>query len=196
MELSSESQNRRALLSSLEANRITEDTVEGRGCLLNTLLRSSNVTRLLTGHTDTVMSVAFRPVGKILASGSGDKIIKPWDVETGKEIRTIEGDREAISSVTFSSDGKVLAGGSYDVHIRLWNVDNGTVSTLPGDASSVFSVSLSPDGKIVAAGSVYGITLWNRETLKKINTLIGPMGGAWPSVPPAKSWPPATSAAA
>jgi hypothetical protein len=180
----------RALLSSLEANRITDDTVEGRGSLLNTLLRSPNVTRLLTGHTDTVMSVAFRPVGKILASGSGDKTIKLWDVETGKEIRTLEGGGEAISSVSFSPSGKTLACGSYDSHIRLWNVDNGTVSTLPGDASSVYSVSLSPDEKIVAAGSMYGITLWNRETFKKSRpSPASPMGGAWLSVPMARPWP-------
>lgn len=45
-----------------------------------------------TGHSDDVMSIAFSPDGKILASGSSDGTIKLWDVATGKEIRTLKTD--------------------------------------------------------------------------------------------------------
>ena len=36
-------------------------------------------------------SVAFSPDGQYALSGSDDKTIKLWDVETGGEVRTLSG---------------------------------------------------------------------------------------------------------
>jgi len=57
-----------------------------------------------------------------LVSGSDDKTIKLWNVETGKEIRTLKGHDELVISVNFSPDGKTLVSGSYDKTIKLWNL--------------------------------------------------------------------------
>ena len=61
--------------------------------------------------------------GKTLASGSGDKTIKLWDVATGTEIRTLTGHTGGVNSVAFSPDGKILASGSADGTILLWDVE-------------------------------------------------------------------------
>src|SRR4051812_39909795 len=44
-----------------------------------------------TGHTSLVNTVAFSPDGKILASGGGDNAVRLWDVETGREIKSLVG---------------------------------------------------------------------------------------------------------
>jgi len=47
--------------------------------------------RILPGHNkkETADVLAFRPDGKVLASGGSDGIIKLWDVETGKELAAL-----------------------------------------------------------------------------------------------------------
>ena len=42
--------------------------------------------RTLTGHTDSVVSVAFSHDGKRVVSGSNDNLVKIWDTETGAEV--------------------------------------------------------------------------------------------------------------
>src|SRR5439155_1091270 len=83
----------------------------------------------LTGHADSVMSVAYSPDGETLASGARDGTIKLWDVKAGKERATMgdrepEGDRGVPFSVAYSRDGQTLAAASYE-DIKLWDVKTG-----------------------------------------------------------------------
>ena len=54
------------------------------------------------GHTGGVNSVCFSPDGRYILSGSSDNLIKLWDVETGKEVRTFKGHILWANSVSFS----------------------------------------------------------------------------------------------
>ncbi|WP_414624789.1 AAA-like domain-containing protein, partial [Calothrix sp. CCY 0018] len=127
----------------------------------------------LTGYQDTVLSVAFSPDGKTLASGNGDKTIKLWNISSGKIISTLNGHQDTVLSVAFSPDGKTLATGSVDKTIKLWNISSGKIiSTLDGHQDTVLSVAFSPDGKTLASGSHDNtIKLWNISSGKIISTL-------------------------
>ena len=50
----------------------------------------------LKGHTDKVVSVAFSPDGKRLASASWDGTVKVWDAATGQEMLTLKGHTGAV----------------------------------------------------------------------------------------------------
>ena len=109
----------------------------------------------LKGHSDNVNYVAFSPDGQILASGSGDKTIKLWQVSTGKEIHTLNGHSAWVNFVAFSPDRQILASGSDDKTIKLWQVSTGKeIRTLNGHSKSVTSVVFSPDRQILARAPV------------------------------------------
>ncbi len=116
----------------------------------------------LTGHTNSVESVAFSPDGRLLASASYGEI-KLWEVATGREVLTLRGHTDWVRSVAFSPDGRLLASGSYK-EIKLWEVATGReVRTLTGHTDDVNSVAFSPDGRLLASGSGYydrTIKLW------------------------------------
>ena len=96
----------------------------------------------------------FSPNGKLIASGSGDKTIKIWDVTNGQLLHTLDGHTYSVRSVCYSPNGNQIASGSEDLTIKIWNVTNGQLlHTLNGHTGSVNSVSYSPNGNQIASGS-------------------------------------------
>ena len=65
--------------------------------------------------------MAFSPNGKQVASGSKDKSVKLWNVETGTCDLTMTRHSDTVSSVAFSADGQWVMSRSHDKTIRLWD---------------------------------------------------------------------------
>lgn len=107
---------------------------------------------LLTGHTGSVLSVAFSPDSKILASGSWDTTIGLWDVETGRHKISFTQHKNGIWAVAFSPNGKTLASSSYG-SVRLWDVETGEHKAhLKAQTGRAKALAFSPDGRILANG--------------------------------------------
>src|SRR5262245_49045558 len=86
--------------------------------------------RALEGHTSSVMSLAFSPDGKSLATSSRDKTIRLWNVQSGRLDRALAEHTADVYAVRFSPRGDVLASGSGDATVRLWDRQSGKVLRL------------------------------------------------------------------
>ncbi|CAD8174775.1 unnamed protein product [Paramecium pentaurelia] len=123
---------------------------------------------ILKGHTQAVLSVCFSPDSSTLASCSGDKSIRLWDVKTGEQKSKLDGHTSTVYSVCFSPDGDTLASGSDDMSIRIWDAKTGKQKfKWDGHFSFVKSIFFSPDGTLLSSGSrEKAIRLWDVKTGK------------------------------
>ena len=64
--------------------------------------------------------MAISPDNKVLASGSSDKTIKLWHLETGELIATLAEHTNPVSAIAISHDGRLLASASWDNTIKVW----------------------------------------------------------------------------
>ena len=134
---------------------------------------------LQTGHTKAVESLAFGPDKSWLASGSFDNTIRIWDVETGRELRSLTGHSGVITSLVCSLDGKWLASGSNDKTLRLWNVDTGLeTKKFENVDGTVETVVFSPDGRLIASsGSAGSIIVRDIASGQETARLMGHTAG-------------------
>jgi len=125
-------------------------------------IQTRKLMRLIKGHSDNVLSLAFTVDGQILASGSADNTIILWQPGTGNIIRTLEGHSGGVYSVAITSDNKILVSGSEDQTIKLWEIETGEeICTLTGHTGIIYSIAISPDNQTIVSGSQDGtIKIW------------------------------------
>jgi len=72
---------------------------------------------------DWILSFDLSVKKKILITGSKDKKIEKWDLETGKMIEEIGSHDDAITCIKLSKDGKRLVSGCLDNVIKVWDLE-------------------------------------------------------------------------
>ncbi len=119
-------------------------------------------------HSKGVESVAVSPDNKTIVSGSKDKTIKVWDLETKKIKFTLEGHKGWVYCVAISPDGSTIVSCSRDKTIRVWDLYTGEcIRILEGHTDWVYSVAISPDGKtLVSCSRDKTVKIWGLKVEK------------------------------
>ncbi|KAF6299250.1 notchless-like protein 1 [Rhinolophus ferrumequinum] len=137
-------------------------------------------TSSLEGHSEAVISVAFSPTGKYLASGSGDTTILLWDPSTGKQVgRTLAGHSKWITGLSWeplhmNPECRYLASSSKDGSVRVWDTTAGRCERiLTGHTQSVTCLRWGGDGLLYSASQDRTIKVWRAHDGVLCRTLQG-----------------------
>ena len=83
-------------------------------------VESGSILKTFTGHSLSISSVMFNPLGNLIVSGSKDSNIRFWDSVSGLCIRTLNAQLGEVTSVDMND--VYLLTSSRDNAIRLWDV--------------------------------------------------------------------------
>ncbi|KAG2364184.1 WD40-repeat-containing domain protein [Suillus spraguei] len=111
--------------------------------------------RTIPGHTDIVRAVAFFKDGRRVVTGSTDRVLQIWDMQTGILVKgPFKGHKDGVLSVAVSLDDRRIISGGWDQNIMIWDVEKKYIpDPLVQHTVTVNSVCFSPDGKQFASGS-------------------------------------------
>ena len=135
------------------------------------------------GHKRGVWTVKFSPTDRLVATGSGDKTIKLWNLDDFSCIKTFEGHTNSVLRVDFLTMGLQLVTSASDGLVKVWNVqDEECVTTLDNHEdkvsflllhyhsltkiiSKVWALVVSPDNKTIVSGAADSVvTFWEDST--------------------------------
>jgi glucose repression regulatory protein TUP1 len=133
------------------------------------------------GHEQDIYSLDFARNGRHIASGSGDRTVRVWDIESGQNVLTLSIE-DGVTTVAISPDGKLVAAGSLDKSVRVWDANTGylieRLEGPDGHRDSVYSVAFSPNGRELVSGSLdKTIKMWELHTTRGVPSITGTTRG-------------------
>ncbi len=128
---------------------------------------------LLDEHLDFVTSLAITPDGQRLISGSHDRTIKFWDLNTGNLLHTLVHEINVVC-LAITPDGQQLVSSGWDGTIKFWDLNNSALLHSLKFLHIVYFVAITSDGRnIIGCETSNEITIFNlsdRGILKHFRT--------------------------
>ncbi|CAK9202189.1 unnamed protein product [Sphagnum jensenii] len=135
----------------------------------------------IAGHAEAVLSVAFSPDSRQLASGSGDTTVRFWDIYTQTPLFTCYGHKNWVLCIAWSPDCKQLVSGSKDGELRMWDPTTGKAvgNPLTGHRKWITGVAWEPAHlqvpcrRFASASKDGDVRIWDTVLQKSVLCLSG-----------------------
>ena len=135
----------------------------------------------LTGHKETVSSVAFDKTGEHIISASKDRTIKVWNIASRKRVKELTGHKKLIAKIAVNGD--FCASASWDNTVKIYRLQGDTAPLLDfaEHKDMVFAVDFNPkNADMLASGSSdKTVMLWSIAKKSRTATLASFSGKIW-----------------
>lgn len=129
--------------------------------------------KLALPYRAVVNSAKFSSDGKQLLTSSRDKTARLWNLSTGQPERIFWGHTGDVTDGALSPDGHRVLTVSDDKTARLWDASTGAEIYVFRNGNSKLRAGFSADGKVLLIGSNTSISVWDVNTVKKIQSFEG-----------------------
>ncbi|TYI19207.1 hypothetical protein ES332_A07G149200v1 [Gossypium tomentosum] len=111
----------------------------------STMVQKMQNIKKLRGHRNAVYCAIFDRSGRYVITGSDDRLVKIWSMETAFCLASCRGHEGDITDLAVSSNNVLVASASNDFVIRVWRLPDGLpVSVLRGHTAAVTAIAFNP----------------------------------------------------
>ncbi len=131
--------------------------------------------RVISGHTGWVRSVAVEPGNEWFCTGAADRVIKIWDLASGKLKLSLTGHVSTVRGLVVSPRQPYLFSCGEDRQVKCWDLEyNKVIRHYHGHLSAVYDLALHPTiDVLVSCGRDSTARVWDMRTKVNIHTLSG-----------------------
>lgn len=131
--------------------------------------------RVISGHTGWVRSVAVEPGNEWFVTGAADRVIKIWDLASGKLKLSLTGHVSTVRGLVVSPRQPYLFSCGEDRQVKCWDLEyNKVIRHYHGHLSAVYDLALHPTiDVLVSCGRDSTARVWDMRTKTNIHTLAG-----------------------
>lgn len=143
-------------------------------------LDSGQVIRRYQGHDDKILSVAFSPDGRSIASAGDSGAIKIWHSEPISSNPEVLSQNNAVSCLSFSPDGRLFVSGDDKGMLELWDtVRHVRHRRLEAHHGLVTSLVFADVGSFASGGMDGDIRIWDAVTGEPLREFQAHAGGVF-----------------
>lgn len=126
---------------------------------------------------DWYSNLALSPADGSVLTGSMDRTVRLWDLETCREIQRFEGHQGWPRHVAFSGDARLIVSGSEseeDPTARIWDVETGEERYRLQHPTRVRTVAFSHEGRtVLTGGEDHTARLWDAASGELLSEFQG-----------------------